>query len=318
MKKFIRPIIYILSSFLLILILLFSVFAQRDIPVEKLKLKYAQSPSKFLSLMGMQVHYRDEGNPNDPTPLILIHGTSSSLNTWDSVVKIIISQTGNKTRIIRFDLPAFGLTGPNPENNYAGAYYVNFVDSFLNELQIKKCNISGNSLGGGIAWQYAVAHADKVNKLILLDASGYPQKNEKGSLGFKIASLPIINNLLLFITPKSLVKKSLENVFYDKSFITEATITRYHELLLSAGNRRATLSLFKSRKPLNTHNIKLIQQPTLIIWGEQDQLISVDNAYLFKQDIKNSQLFILPKVGHIPMEESYLKVANAIQSFIYL
>jgi pimeloyl-ACP methyl ester carboxylesterase len=316
MKKLIRPIVYILSSLLLVIIILFSVYAQRDIPVEKLKLKYAQSPSKFLPFMGMQVHYRDEGNPNDPTPLILIHGTSSSLNTWDSVVKIILSTPHNKKRIIRFDLPAFGLTGPNPENNYATPYYTVFVDSFLKELNVNKCIIAGNSLGGGIAWQYAVAHPEKVNKVILLDASGYPQKNEKGSLGFKIASLPIINNLLLFITPKSLVKKSLETVFYDKSFVTEATITRYHELLLSAGNRRATLSLFKSRKPLNANEIKSIQQPTLIIWGEQDQLISVDNAYLFKQDIKNSQLFILPNVGHIPMEESYLKVANAIQSFI--
>lgn len=91
MKKLIRPLLYTLSSFLLGMIVLFSVYAQRDIPVEKLKLKYAQSPSKFLPLMGMQVHYRDEGNPNDPSPLILIHGTSSSLNTWDSVVKIIVS-----------------------------------------------------------------------------------------------------------------------------------------------------------------------------------------------------------------------------------
>ena len=65
MKKIIRPLLYILASFLLVMIVLFSVYAQRDIPVEKLKLKYAQSPSKFLPMMGMQVHYRDEGNPND-------------------------------------------------------------------------------------------------------------------------------------------------------------------------------------------------------------------------------------------------------------
>lgn len=316
MKKYFRPLLIILTSLLLVFIVLFSVYAQRDIPVEKLKLKYAQSPSKFLPLMGMQVHYRDQGNPNDPSPLILIHGTSSSLNTWDSVVNILLARYKNKKRIIRFDLPAFGLTGPNPENKYEHPYYTQFVDSFLNELQIKKCIIGGNSLGGGIAWQYAIAHPEKVNKLILLDASGYPQKNEKGSLGFKIANLPILNNLLLFITPKSLIKKSLEAVFYDKSFVTEATITRYHELLLSKGNRSATLSLFKNKKPLDPLQIKNIQQPTLIIWGEQDQLISVNNAYLFKQDIKNSLLFILPNVGHIPMEESYIKVAEAILSFI--
>ena len=316
MKKSTRLLLYTSSMILLLFVVLFSLFAQRDIPVEKLKAKYATGNSKFMPFMGMQVHYRDEGNPKDPSPLVLIHGTSASLNTWDSVVNIILARPNNHKRIIRFDLPAFGLTGPNPENNYAAPYYVHFVDSFLTQLKVNKCIIAGNSLGGGIAWEYAVAYPNKVTKLILIDAGGYPKKNEKGSLGFAIASMPVINKLLLFITPKSLVKKSLESVFYDPSFVTEATITRYHDLLLSAGNRSAALSLFKNRAPLHSADIKTITQPSLIIWGEQDQLISVDNAYLFKQDIKNSQLFILPNVGHIPMEESYLKVSNAIQSFI--
>ena len=315
MNKIKRSIRFSLISILVLLVIFFTVYGQRDIPVEKIKAKYGNATSKYIPLMGMQVHYRDEGNPTDSTPLVLIHGTSSSLHTWDSLVSIMLASSNNR-RIIRFDLPAFGITGPNPENYYAGDYYVRFLDSFLNALHINKCALAGNSLGGAIAWQYTVAHPDKIAKLILLDAAGYPMKNEKGSLGFKLASTPVINNLLLVITPKFLIKKSLETVFYDKSFVTEATITRYHELLLSAGNRRATLSLFKSRRPLNANEIKSIQQPTLIIWGEQDQLISVDNAYLFKQDIKNSQLFILPNVGHIPMEESYVKVANAIQSFI--
>jgi len=77
-----------------------------DIPIDQLKTKYTNEYSRFMPLMGMQVHYRDEGNPNDTLPLVLIHGTSASLHTWDSLV----IRLKDKKRIISMDLPAFGLT----------------------------------------------------------------------------------------------------------------------------------------------------------------------------------------------------------------
>jgi pimeloyl-ACP methyl ester carboxylesterase len=121
-------------------------FYRNDIPVEKLKLLYASPASKFLPLMGMNVHYRDEGNTQDTIPIVLIHGTSSSLLTWDSVV----DHLKDKHRIIRMDLPAFGLTGPNPTRDYSFDFYTQFVDSFLQKLQVKKCIVIGNSFQIGL------------------------------------------------------------------------------------------------------------------------------------------------------------------------
>ena len=315
MNKIKRNLGYSLISILVFLVLVFTVYGQRDIPVEKIKAKYGNAASKYLPLMGMQVHYRDEGNPGDSSPLVLIHGTSSSLHTWDSLVSIMLASSPNR-RIIRFDLPAFGITGPNPENYYAGDYYVRFLDSFLNAMHINKCALAGNSLGGAIAWQYTVAHPKKIAKLILIDAAGYPMKNEKGSLGFKLASTPVINNLLLFITPKFLIRKSLETVFYDNSLISDAIVTRYHEMLLREGNRAATLSLFKNRIATSSEPIKTISQPTLILWGEYDHLIAVDNAYLFQKDIKGSLLTVYKNIGHTPMEEAPKLVAASMESFL--
>ena len=316
MKKMLSIFGFSMGTIVLILVSLFSVFAQRDIPVEKLKIKYCTNASQFMPLMGMQVHYRDEGPVKDTTPLVLIHGTSSSLNTWDSLTSILLSNAYSNKRVIRMDMPGFGLTGPSPENVYSFDYFSRFLDSFLNKLQVKSCMLAGNSLGGGIAWHYTLAHPEKVKKLILIDATGYPRKNEKGSLGFKIASIPVLNNLLLFVTPKVLVKKSLETVFYNKSYITETTITRYHDLLLSKGNRRAALSLFQNPLQQNAEAIININTPTLILWGEQDQLISVDNAYLFQKDIKGSVLEVYKSVGHIPMEEVPSLMATSIKHFI--
>jgi pimeloyl-ACP methyl ester carboxylesterase len=286
--------------------------AQKDIPREQLKSKYAKNPSQFMPLMGMQVHYRDEGNKLDSTPILLIHGTSSSLNTWDSLISYLPS---NK-RIIRLDMPAFGLTGPSPENKYSYKFYSDFLNAFLNQLEVKHSIIAGNSLGGGIAWHFALDYPHRVSQLILIDASGYPKKDEKGSLGFKIASIPIVNNILLFVTPRSLVKKSLETVFTDQSMVTEERINRYHELLLVEGNRKAALSIFKNGFQQETERIKNIQQPTLIIFGEDDQLINSNNAYLFEKDIKGSKSVIMKNIGHVPMEEAPKQTAIIINEFI--
>lgn len=312
MKKLFKYLGYFSLTLLIGLSVILIAVAQKDIPRAQLKNKYANSPSKFMPLMGMQVHYRDEGNKVDSMPVLLIHGTSSSLNTWDS----LISYLPYNKRIIRLDMPAFGLTGPSPENKYSYTYYCNFLNAFLKELKVQQCIIAGNSLGGGIAWHFALDYPQKVAKLILIDASGYPKINEKGSLGFKIATIPVLNNLLLYVTPKSLVKKSLETVFVDQSLITEERITRYHELLLAEGNRKAALSIFKNKFDQQTNRIKNIQQPTLIIFGEKDQLINSDNAYLFQKDINNSKAVILKNVGHVPMEEAPKVTAELINEFI--
>jgi hypothetical protein len=316
MRKILKLTSYILLTLFGLILMTIMVVGQKDIPKNEIKLKYTNQASKFMPIMGMQVHYRDEGNSQDSIPLVLIHGTSSSLHTWEKVTAILNDSSYGNKRVITLDMPAFGLTGPNPENKYSYENFTAVIDSLLINLKVNACMIGGNSLGGGIAWHYTVAHPNKVTKLILIDASGYPKKNEKGSLGFIIAQIPIINNLLLYITPKSLVQKSLEDVYFDKSLLEQSTVTRYHDFLLCAGNRKAALSLFKNKIAQNPELIKTIQTPTLILWGREDGLISVDNVPLFNQDIKNSKVVILDKVGHVPNEEAPKAVADAIYNFI--
>jgi pimeloyl-ACP methyl ester carboxylesterase len=283
-----------------------------DIPVAALKEKYQKSNSAFIDIDGMPVHYIIEGKLDDSLPIVFIHGTSASLHTWDTLSSLL---KANK-KIIRFDLPAFGLTGPNPLNQYNFNFYNQFIDQLLLKLNVTKCIVAGNSLGGSIAWNYAIASPDKVKQLILLDASGYPKKDEKGSLGFKLAGIPVLNQALKHISPISLIRKSLEDAFYNKAFVTEQMVQQYHDLLLREGNRSAILELFQHPMKPDATKIKTITQPTLIIWGKEDQLISYTNAALFKQDIQDSRVLVLDKVGHIPMEEAPNQVATAILEFI--
>ncbi|MEN9386259.1 MAG: hypothetical protein RLZZ185_1000 [Bacteroidota bacterium] len=315
-----KTIAKILGGFLALIFILLFIVCERDRPLEELIPLYANKDSKFMPILGMKVHYRDEGIQSDSTPLILLHGMSSSLNTWDSVVIGL----KDKKRVISLDLPGFGLTGPSPENAYNFDYYSKFIDSFTTRLKIKRFILVGNSMGGAISWNYALHNPEGLAKMVLVDAAGYPKKGESGSLGFTIASTPVINNLLLYATPKFLVRKSLETVYYDQARVTDEQVERFHDVAIREGNRAAALLIFKgsfqgnSKRFLNSNiaRIKEIKTPTLILWGDKDNLISVDNVAQFQRDIQGSQAEIYKNVGHVPMEEVPGKVAASIAGFV--
>ncbi|MCZ2484275.1 alpha/beta fold hydrolase [Aquirufa antheringensis] len=307
-----KTIAKILGGFIALIVILLLIICERDRPVEELIPLYANKDSKFMPIMGMKVHYRDEGVATDTLPLILLHGMSSSLNTWDSVV---ISLKAHK-RVISLDLPGFALTGPSPEMAYNFPYYSKFIDSFATRLKIKRFILAGNSLGGAISWNYALHNPSRLAKMILIDAAGYPKKGESGSLGFKLASTPVINNLLLYATPKALVRKSLETVYYDPASVTDEQVERFHDVAIREGNREAALMIFKGSFKGNPESIKEVKTPTLILWGDKDNLIGVNNVDNFLKDIKGSKAEIYKNVGHVPMEEVPGKVAASILKFV--
>jgi len=292
---------YFLSSLAGLLLLISLLFGRLNKSVDSLKDKYAQAPSAFVSVEGVEVHYRDEGNPEDSLPIVLIHGTGASLHTFEDWAQ----ELKKEHRVLRMDLPAFGLTGPFPDRDYSIDHYVAFLEAFLLAKNIDRCILGGNSLGGSIAWRFALDRPDRVDKLILIDAAGYPRKTESEPIAFTIARIPILNKILTFITPRFVVKSSVENVYADKSKVTKELIDRYYDLTLRAGNRQA----FVDRMQVDTNDnpveqISNIKQPTLILWGAEDALITTESAYRFQEDLPNDTLVILEQVGHVPMEES--------------
>jgi len=314
MKRIFTKIIKLILlgiGFLILLIVLF--FGYQDISLEDLKAKYAPVPSSFISVDGMDVHFRDEGDVTDSIPIVLIHGTGSSLHTYnDWTSKLIMDH-----RVVRMDLPGYGLTGPIPHRDYSINNYVVFLKHFLETLGIESCVLAGNSLGGRLAWNFTAEYPNMVEKLILIDASGYPSKAKSTPLAFKIAQTPIIKNIFTFITPRFIAKASVENVYEDKTKVTKKLVDRYFELTLREGNRQAFIDRFRIPSDTNSHKkIKLIAQRTLILWGEQDKLIPLKMAYQFHNDLANDTLVILKDVGHIPMEESPVQSLAPVISFL--
>lgn len=265
-----------------------------------------------MAINGMNVHYKDEG---EGPVIVLIHGTAASLHTWDAWAAVL-----QKThRVIRMDIPAFGLTGPHPTGDYSIDSYVSFLATFFEALSLKKVLLIGNSLGGNIAWQFTAKYPAQVDRLVLVDASGLPTGKAQPWI-FSMARTPVINRLFLRITPKVIVKQNLTQVYEDDSLITPALVERYHELALRPGNRQA----FIDRAKYGFHNnlqesvaqLKTISQPTLIIWGENDTWIPLKNGKTFDSILPNSTLKVLSKTGHVPMEERPEESLQLVMDFI--
>ncbi|MFT4576886.1 MAG: pimeloyl-ACP methyl ester carboxylesterase [Polaribacter sp.] len=307
-----KKIKYVFYTIIVVLILLIKGVVYSDIPVEELKKKYANEFSKFIEVDGMQVHYRDEGKG---TPIVLIHGTASSLHTWNDWAEEL-----KKThRVLRMDLPAFGITGANANADYSIQNYTRFLQEFLSKVNVDNFYLVGNSLGGNIAWDYAAEHPEKVKKLVLIDASGL-QTNKPQPWIFKLAKTPVLNSLFLYVTPKAVIKDNMEQVYHDDSKITDELITRYHEMALRTGNRQAFIDRaktdFKLGEKSNLEKLKSIKTETLLLWGENDLWIPLDNGKRMNSLLENSKLVVIKNSGHVPMEENPTESLKLFFDFI--
>ena len=284
-----------------------ALYWQNDIPVETLKKKYCNEQSKFIEINGQEIHYRDEGSGY---PLVLVHGTSSSLHTWDAWT----NELKNDFRIIRMDIPAFGITGETKDRNYTIENYVKFIDAFTTALGVDTFYLAGNSLGGEITWNYAYSHPDRVKKIILIDAAGY-QRTGPTPLAFIIAKNPVLNKLMKKITPKRLIKKSLIDIYYDDSKVSDSVVTHYYEMLLRTGNRQAFSDRVRVIKYEAEEKVNKIKTPTLIQWGKYDNWVLPEDAEKFKNDIAESVVKYY-EAGHVPMEELPEETAKDAKDFL--
>jgi pimeloyl-ACP methyl ester carboxylesterase len=302
-----------LAAILLIVLVLGLAWAP-DRPLDDLKERWAAPPSVFEPLQGMSVHLRDEGTAGDGLPILLLHGTSASLHTWDGWVEALAPTR----RVIRVDLPGFGLTGPFPHDDYHVTRYVDFVIALLDRLEIPRAIIAGNSFGGQLAWETAATAPERVAALILVDAAGYPNAPESIPIGFRIALTPALQPLMTRFLPRRMVEASLHDVYGDPARVTVELVDRYYDLALRAGNRRALgLRLEQAiHHEARAERIASLAQPTLILWGGRDRLIPSENAGRFARDIRGSRLVMFDGLGHVPHEEDPAATAAAVRSFL--
>ncbi|MGH8782646.1 alpha/beta fold hydrolase [Paraburkholderia sp.] len=285
-----------------------------SVPRAELRRRYTQTGSKFVQIMGADVHYVEQGT--GPQTLVLIHGFAASLHTWDGVA----DDLARDHRVIRVDLPPFGVTGPlrdtagRIETMNIGAYR-RFIDTFMQAVGATRATLIGNSLGGLIAWDYAVRHRDAVERLVLIDSAGFPMK------------LPIyidlFNHALVRVTspwwlPEMIVKSAVRNVYGDPRKLTAPVLRRYVDFFHGEDTREAIGKMVPTLdfRELDTDVLKTLDVPALVLWGAKDRWIPPAHAAEFARRIPGVQSIMYPSFGHVPMEESPADVLRDLRAFL--
>jgi pimeloyl-ACP methyl ester carboxylesterase len=276
---------------------------------EELEAKYHVRPGDYLTVAGIRLRVKESG-PTGGRVVILLHGFGSSLETWDVWAKVLSSDF----RVIRFDLPGSGLTGPDPNGDYRDARCIQILVALMDRLGVRRASLIGNSIGGRIAWMFAALDPARVEKLVLISPDGF------ASPGFaygKKPDVPSMVTLMRYALPKVVLRMNLVPAYGDSTALTDATVTRYYDLILAPGVRDAMIArmretVLEDPEPL----LRKIDAPTLLLWGEKDGMIPFSNSADYLRNIPHSTLVRLPGLGHVPQEEAPLVSLAPVRTFL--
>ena len=286
---------------------------RKDIPYDSLEAKYDSPTSRYMELPGgVRAHFRDEGRREGPT-LVLVHGYSASLHAWEPWVRSLSSDY----RIISLDLPGHGLTRADQGFPAGRQGYGAVVDELTRRLGVERFTLAGNSMGGGVAWEYALDHPERVEGLVLVDAAGWPRNGGDSAVIFKVLRQPWGRALLRNIDTRPLVRQGLRSAYLDLNLVTPELVDRYVELARAPGHRDILLGLQSDpRREATPALLSRIRAPTLVMFGQKDKLIPAADGARFVSAIPGSTLIVYPDVGHVPMEQIPDRSASDLKAWL--
>ncbi|MBU6318828.1 MAG: alpha/beta hydrolase [Alphaproteobacteria bacterium] len=313
--KLFKPFAAIAGVGILVSVLL-GACVHKEIPYPELEAKYAYPSSRYIELEpGLRVHYTDDGPASAP-PIVMVHGFAASTHAW----RPWTDRLSGDFRMISLDLPGHGLTRTPDDYRTSTEKNAAIVKKLIAELGLRDVVLAGNSMGGAVAWTYALTYPDDLDALILVNAAGWPEQT-KGSgeppMVFGLLSSPLGRALLKSIDPRLLANGGLKAAYLDETMVDKALIDRYSELALAEGHRDVLLT--GRSAPSQTvipETFRSIRTPTLVMAGEQDKVIPVAQQRGFAGAIPGAELIVYPNGGHVPMEQLPDMTAKDLKSFL--
>ena len=258
-----------------------------------------QPVGSFITVFGAKVHYVDAGTGS---PVILLHGLADDIGVWESVIPALAA----KHRVVALDQIGFGRSD-KPLLSYRVTTFVDFLDGFLNELKIDRASVVGNSLGGWVAADFALAHPDRVDRLVLCDAAGYAavvkNMNPRALSALRLASRDDIR----YLGPLT---------FHDKRFYEDVDLAFKQRVTAGDGYTvNQVLDSMLRGEDILDGRVGAIHKATLIVWGRDDKLIPLSFGERFHNEIGGSRLEIIDNCGHMPQVECSDKFNHALLKF---
>lgn len=279
----------------------------RPIPVEAL-----QTDGRYTTAEGLRIHYRTSGSG---PPLILIHGIFANLFGW----RHVFTQLAQEHTVYALDLKGHGLSDKPASGDYSPFGMADLVAHFMDSLGIDSAAVVGQSMGGAIAAALAVRHPTRVQRLVLVDAAGYPLDYHVMPLLTRVAGSAAAAFVLRRIPPhRRLSAHFLRLCYYEPDrTCTPDVIDGYFLPLLTPGANDVIAPLARDFGQTSIANrLREIQAPTLILWGQYDAVVPLHWGYRFQKDIANAKLVVFPKCGHCPHEEEPAKFVAAVSEFL--
>lgn len=265
---------------------------------------------KHINLCGVKIYCEYSFVDNRP-PLLLIHGVAATTYTFNSLIPLLKAHFS----IIAIDLPGFGRSEKSTSFIYSFQNYAKVVAGCIDYFNLENVNIVGHSMGGQIALYTTKMIPEKINKLVLISSSGYLKRANKAVIF--CTYLPFFGHYVKRHVHKQEVKDVLKNVFHDHSLITENHIREFGKPLEEQGFYTSLMRLLRYREgDLNSEDLKIIENPTLLLWGKEDRVVSYRIGERLEDDLPNAKLIIYEKAGHLLTEERPEEINKEISTFI--
>lgn len=272
--------------------------------------------SHFVNVDGARVHFQEFGDPTKPT-IILIHGYTASLYVWKTVAPML-ADAG--LHVVALDLLGFGYSDKPSSFDYSITSQARMISRFMNRLGIGRATVLGSSYGGAVAATLALDYPERVEKLVLVDA--VCNDNLKNHPILKLAAIPGIGEA---VTPFLVDSRTFQRYRMRGTLapVNHALITdeRVESILRPLTAADAHHSLLATSRNWHACRIEqdahLIDQPTLIIWGEDDKVIPMSDGHTLHNSILNSRFVVFRDCGHIPQEEKSGLFFEVVEEFCH-
>ncbi len=280
---------------------------------DSINLIYHPEHSWFTTIAGVRIHYQEAGHENAP-PVILIHGFISSNLVWNEVF-LPMAKAG--FRVIAPDLPGYGYSDKPRDGEYTIAAQARRVLGLMDRLGIDQATIVGASYGGAVAATIALDYPERVAKLVLVGAVSNDEVKKK--LLLRLVSVPVIGDIAtpLFLGSRWILRKRTEEVYRRLGYpVDERKLAARHHLLVTANTHRAMIRTVRRWSAERiSREASLIRPPTLLIWGEEDTHIPLNDAFRLRDAIPNSRLIVFRYCGHLPPTEYPEKFVEVVAEF---
>jgi pimeloyl-ACP methyl ester carboxylesterase len=266
----------------------------------------------MVEVKGLKYHYIEY--PGSGKTVVLLHGFGASTYTWEETAALLNREGFH---VYALDLKGFGWSDKPLDSRYDVSALMEDVDDWMTVMNIRKAVVVGNSMGGAITTLLSKHHPEKVDRMVLIDAGGYPMK-----LPFviRLARLPLASFFSKLQFGPWMIRMNLKQVMFDKNKVTEDRVNAYYNRMCSENALNIQIltarSIDFSKHSLISDAAKNNKTKTLIIWGKNDAWIPLDTVGMkFREDLVNSTISIIPDCGHIPQEERPNETARLISDF---